>query len=671
MHCMRLYSKVLSIYAVVIHACRQVQEMSVRPSEEKRSPSISLRGSWQPDFVMHLPNTLISRLIARNPRVSRKLIDDARLSGVEVQFNETELCYQALLYGADQQAQSIIQTQLQSLDRELQTKLEISYQQMHCAILPLLLDPNVSKVLADIEMKHHVSIHIADNCGTIASIGDFIRFLHHSLESCDGKLLTTADLKNISAPAVHINVNYIWKVKNEGAELSLPNPVNKYLNDTFFTKKLDIAEFEFNGRHYVANVSLMSIREVETGLEMVLNLESVPPQWSYAISDEEFVSHEPQDSSEIENMFRYGGSSITLAGSKHMLDLKTMHQVDLETGQRLAVKRDPSLACLEAPQYFVTFAIRGLQRSLRPACRAMQRKLLSFCIAKPFIADLHSTIPKHWQDIIVMRSLNTARQYCLKIEQHTLDAGKMTIQMRGDKEVIDKVQALLMKQCFECQTSITSRLTPAPTPPEKKYPSEWEPQQSDFELFRVHRRSREWQYVNGLMKQSLANFKIIELQRIQNQQLWEGYAFDKKRMSKCNNGAVNEKNLFHGTREANPKLIIKSVKGIDFRYSRRDYKLLWGAGAYFAVKAQYSDRYCYYDSSSGTRQLLLVKVLTGRSYNYGATFDPSLTKPPPLPENRHMLYDTVKGFTNDSYVYVVYDHNRAYPAYLITYIVTE
>ena len=354
-----------------------------------------------------------------------------------------------------------------------------------------------------------------------------------------------------------------------------------------------------------------------------------------------------------------------------MLDLKTMHQVDLETGQRHAVKRDPSLACVEAPEYFVTLAIRGLPRSLRPACRAVQRKLLSFCTVIPFIADLHPTIPKNWQEIIVMRSLNTARQYCLKIEQHALDAGKMTIQMRGDKEVIDKVQALLTKQCFEYQTFITSRLPPAPTPPKNNYPSEWKPQQSDFELFGVHRRSREWQFVNELMKQSLTNFNIIELERIQNRQLWESYALENKHMSQRNNKAVNEKYLFHGTREVDPKLIIKSVKGIDFRYSRRDYKLLWGTGAYFAVKAQYSDRYCYFDSSSGIRQLLLVKVLTGRSYNYGTTTDPSLTKPPPLPENRLMLYDTVKGFTKDSYVYVVYDHNRAYPAYLITYIVTE
>ena len=89
-------------------------------------------------------------------------------------------------------------------------------------------------------------------------------------------------------------------------------------------------------------------------------------------------------------------------------------------------------------------------------------------------------------------------------------------------------------------------------------------------------------------------------------------------------------------------------------------------GAYFAVNASYSDKYCHIDSNSEIKQLLPVKVLTGNSRSYGERNDPSLTKPPPLSHGSHVLYDTVNGYTEGLYVYVVYDNDTAYPAYLIT-----
>ena len=634
---------------------------------EHGSPSINSQRSRQPDVVIALPNTLVSRLIARHPNISQKLIAYAKSCDVEVYFNQTESCYQALLCGANPQAFDKVREQLSSLDHQLQTKLEVNYQHMHCAILPLLLDRRVSKALAEIEMQYHVSIHIADNCGTIASIGDFVQLLR---SESDGKLLTTADLKSLSTPDICIPVDYKWIVKRERGpgDISLLDPVNIYLNEMFFSRNIENAEFEFNGMHYTANLSLMCIREVETGIQMGLDIETVPPLWSYAISDTDYVAHEVHDSTEIENMFRYGGSSITLAGSKHTLDLKTMHQIDLETGQKLAVKRVPALDHLEAPQYFVTLGVRGLQNSLIPASEALQRKLISFCATKSFTSDLLPTVPEHWQEVIMIQSLNTARHYCLKIEQHSRESGKMTIQMKGEEGVLNKVQSLLKEQCFECQHFVVSQLPPPSTPPEHNYPPEWEPQDSDFKLVSVHRRSQEWEFVNGLMKQSLKKFKVSKLQRIQNRQHWDKYTLEMKHMSKRNGGNVNEMCLFHGTRDVDPKVIIQSVRGIDFRYSRRDNQLLWGTGAYFAVNASYSDRYCHIKTERlNLRQLLLVKVLTGRSCDYDTKADPSLTKPPPLPENRLMLHDTVTGYTNGSRVYIVYDHDRAYPTYLITY----
>ena len=561
--------------------------------------------SQPPDLVIALPNTLVSRLISLHPHISQKLIAYAKSCDVKVYFNQTESCYQALLYGDNPQAFENVRHQLSSLDHQLQTKLEVNYQHMHCAILPLLLDRRISNALTEIEMQYHVSIHIANKCGTGHSIADFVQL--HS--KSDGRLLTTADLKNISTPDTYIPVDYNCKY---------------------------------------------------------LDITTVPPLWSYAISDSDYVAHEVQDSTEIENMFRYGGSSITLAGSKHTLDLKTMHQIDLETGQKLAVKRVPALKHTKAPQYFVTLEVRGLRNSLIPASKALQRKLTSLVSTKSFAADLLPAVPEHWQEIIMIQSLNTARHYCVEIEQHSLDSGKMTIHMKGEEGVLNKVQSLLKEQCFECQHFVVSQLPPPSTPPEHNYPPEWEQQDSDFKLFSVHHRSQEWEFVNGLMKQSLKKFKVSKLQRIQNRQHWDKYTLEMKHMSKRNGGNVNEMCLFHGTRDVDPNMIIQSVRGIDFRYCRRDYQLRWGMGVYFAVNASYSDRYCHINNK-GMKQVLLVKVLTGRSCDYDTKADHSLTKPPPLPENRLMLHDTVTGSTNGSRVYIVYDHDRAYPIYFITY----
>ena len=615
---------------------------------------------------MQLPNTLSYRVIARHPHVSRKLIEYAKSHGVEICFTEGESDLQMAIYGSSESVGGI-QTELSSLDHKVQAILETRYEQMHCAVLPLLLEPHVLKSLAEIEMKFHVEICIADNSGTVAPLKTFVQLLQ-SVCTQSGTLLMTSDVKNISVPDVHIMINYNWKICGDnGSELALPMPVNQYLNRAFFVEENNEAKFEFNGRNYTANLSLMQITEIETGIQMTLDLDPVAPLWYYAISDSDYVEHESHDSANLENMFRYGGSSIALGGSKNTLDLTAMHQIDLTTGLKVAVKRCPTLKHHQPLQYFITFAIRGLQKSLRPASRVIKRTFSAFCTTVNFTSELLPSVPQNWRDIILLQMLNTARQYCLRIEHNSLERTKISIQMKGSKAILHEVQIQLKEQSLELQHCVISQQKPPPSPPQDNYPKEWEPQNQDFKLFEVHHRSSEWKFVEELMRESLANISVFNVHRIQNRQLWDKYALEKQHMSRRNNGSVNERKLFHGTRNTDPKVIIEGVRGIDFRYSRRDYQLRWGTGAYFAVKASYSDKYCYVDSNTGMKQLLLVKVLTGQSCSYGKRNDPNLTKPPPLSQGCPVLYDTVNGYTNGSYVYVVYDHDRAYPAYLITY----
>lgn len=101
---------------------------------------------------------------------------------------------------------------------------------------------------------------------------------------------------------------------------------------------------------------------------------------------------------------------------------------------------------------------------------------------------------------------------------------------------------------------------------------------------------------------------------------------------------------------------------------------MWGEGIYFAVNARYSDDYAYHHETQ--RQMILAKVLTGETYKCPP--NSSLKKPPIKPHAcnsqsilgstfKDELYDSVNGHINGSDIFVIYDHGRMYPAYLITY----
>ena len=92
---------------------------------------------------------------------------------------------------------------------------------------------------------------------------------------------------------------------------------------------------------------------------------------------------------------------------------------------------------------------------------------------------------------------------------------------------------------------------------------------------------------------------------------------------------------------------------------------MWGAGAYFAENLSYGDKYCY-KRIGKERQVMIVSVSTGRSYTYGKKTERKL-RMPPIRISSGRLWDTVNGTTGGSIVYVVYDHYKSCPAYIITY----
>ena len=203
------------------------------------------------------------------------------------------------------------------------------------------------------------------------------------------------------------------------------------------------------------------------------------------------------------------------------------------------------------------------------------------------------------------------------------------------------------------------------------FPTEWQPQIKTTELFTLSAGSTEWSHVTQLFQQTMPQTvcTLSSIRRIQNKWLWERYFQHRKRLDVKNEGLVNEKELFHGTRTNEPRLIYEGEDGFDMRYSAEG---MWGKANYFAVKASYSNSYAHINANTGKKEMFLVKVLTGESYDCAP--NSSLRVPPPKPgrtggklQLEQLKYDTVTGSTGGSQVFMAYDNEKAYPSYLIEY----
>ena len=182
---------------------------------------------------------------------------------------------------------------------------------------------------------------------------------------------------------------------------------------------------------------------------------------------------------------------------------------------------------------------------------------------------------------------------------------------------------------------------------------------------------KECKKVLSLVHQTLPTAQIIQLQRIQNLWLWEKYNHCQDRMLLKSPESAAEQDLFHGTSATPPDQLYQSEHGFDFRLSSLSAR--WGTESYFTTCAKYSDKYAYRIPDTTHKQLLLVKVLTGQSCTWPQ--ERALIRPPPKPADAvsgsmklyNECYDSVHDRISHSDIYVIYDHEKAYPAYVITY----
>ena len=178
--------------------------------------------------------------------------------------------------------------------------------------------------------------------------------------------------------------------------------------------------------------------------------------------------------------------------------------------------------------------------------------------------------------------------------------------------------------------------------------------------------TEEYERVTEQFLLTLPNANILKVQRIQNKVLWRRYFNRSRLMREFDRLSFRQELLFHGTRNKKPELIYGGGEGFDMRFSSSG---LWGRGNYFAENSKYSDSYAHH--VSGARVMFAALVLTGNSIQLPE--NRSLTKPPFMPVRgdpgtaiQHR-YDSVCGITGGTHVYITYDNDHAYPAYLITY----
>ena len=376
-------------------------------------------------------------------------------------------------------------------------------------------------------------------------------------------------------------------------------------------------------------------------------------QWFYKDDFEIFVEYTAGQSAQLEQMFQTKASrSMVINRNTYNLDFRAMTQSNAHTGRSRAIKREVQCNLTRV----LSLRVRGLHQSLDLSIKQLRDAVTSSTIEKD--CRLYDDCSESFKKALTTKM----RKYFVAVQ---LVDGRL--KLRGIPGYVEKVHLLAeQEKVYDREQQIHTEMGGG-RGGEFQPPVHWRPQSEEVVVEVVRPNSEEWNEEVGKVRETIRGASVVRLERIQNKWLWERYSFARKRMLKTNKGHVNEKHLFHGTRGTPPEKVFRSEKGVDFRFSREG---LWGTGSYFAVNASYSDAYAY--STPGginEKQMFICNVLTGDSYNAGTNTDSSLRQPPLKSghNNDEVRYDSVKGYTNGSNVYVVYDHEKVYPAYLVTY----
>ena len=456
-------------------------------------------------------------------------------------------------------------------------------------------------------------------------------------------------------PAFVINANVFQEIeKKRLVELAVVNIKEK--------RSIDLVTFSTTVAGQLGVLPQCAVAKT-TGLHTVDDFRQFFSQsgsnvsWLYKDNSQRMVEFDPKSAKQLEDQYLNNhGGHLTFNKWTYTYDFVNMKQTNIITNRvREIARRAPA-----ETDYSFTVVCRGEKLKVLAAIKDLKQVLKRETVQMDISLE-EST--QEMKDLV----LRLASRYLVKVRE--VDSFSKII-IEGCPSYVERIKLVLKERLLDMIMKAQKAQNPAPVVAQSTKPSippHWEPQVKKCELKQVEKGTKEWCLVESNVGETIQNPQILKIERIQNIWLWERYAFCKERMLEKNNGNISEKQLFHGTRETPPDQVYGSEHGFDFRYGGNG---MWGKGAYFAVNASYSSNGYAHTLPDRSRQILLAFVLTGDSVEVSSGAN-SLSKPPAKPRGSgtliNELYDSVNGWTGGTKIYVVYDHDKAYPAYLITF----
>ena len=537
-----------------------------------------------------------------------------------------------------------VRDKITELEKSVQASISCATFTISCAFLPCLAEPDTVLSLQVVEKRNAVDFAVLGvNCQM--SLAECSQSLRAKLVETEGPV----HLSQVQS-FVETRLGYFWKVRHAvtGEVIGFEEEIIEKINIAY-TKREPTCSFTYKSHMYVVDFSQMTITDQLDG--QVHSLIKEPVWCRYANENFGYKPLQESISTIIESIFQQGAPGfIMIEGQQCVVDF---HSTPMEaystTGEHCNIQRRPTVEHSNLTPG-VTIRVRGLAENLASAERVFRQTLQGKITTEVL------KIQTKMQGAVTRLLLTTiTRQYCV---QCVYDEDQQVLKLSGTKENVSDVHRLLLQETLKIMSESDAPEDHSVIPPH------WEPQTSDIQLCTVEKGSPEWACIENLMKESLTSVRIETIQRIQNRHLWQKYRFFRRVIQERMNGRdINEKELFHGTRSNHPSVIYESEKGFDFRFGSSE--CMWGQGSYFAVKASYSDNGYAHRISGGSKQLILASVVTGESKFMNKR--EKLSVPPLKPGSIKERYDTIRATTAGSEVYVVYDHEKAYPGYLITY----
>ena len=202
---------------------------------------------------------------------------------------------------------------------------------------------------------------------------------------------------------------------------------------------------------------------------------------------------------------------------------------------------------------------------------------------------------------------------------------------------------------------------------EPQYPITWDAVDTTEQqkLFTINSSSQEYKMVEARFLKTCKEFKIVKIERLQNDRLWKPFSATKQSMNSKGSKGANEMLLFHGTSWDT----IMKINTLGFNRNFVSTHV-YGKGIYFARDASYSasDRYSPPSPArNGNKYMYLARVLVGE-FCVGKDTDMAPSKARHGSANANDLCDSTVDDQQNPSIFVTYHDSQQYPEHLITFL---